>query len=63
MDYENMADTFLGGAKPPPVMECLRKKGDTVRFDPTTDRLELSTGVESLERISNRFAARASLPL
>lgn len=33
-EYEKLADQFLGTAKPPHVMECKRKRGDILRFDP-----------------------------
>jgi len=39
IDYEHMADEFLSGAKPPGAFECTRKKGDLVRYDPSTNEL------------------------
>ncbi len=36
-DYQEMADVFLGGSKAAYVEECTRSKGDTVRYDPTTE--------------------------
>src|ERR1035438_468161 len=37
VEYEQFADTFLGGAALlGSVQECTRKKGDKVRYDPTT---------------------------
>lgn len=36
-EYEEFADKFLGGAKPMHVLECIRKHGDILRFDPATD--------------------------
>jgi hypothetical protein len=39
-DYERDADMFLGGSSPlGSVMECLRSKGDRMRYDPTTQAL------------------------
>ena len=35
--YESMADQFLGGARRPSTLECLRAGGDTVRFDCKTN--------------------------
>jgi filamentous hemagglutinin len=35
--YEFMAERFLVDPRPIHVMECLRNRGDTVRFDPATD--------------------------
>src|SRR5208337_2238751 len=36
-EYEQFADTFLCGPAPlGSVQECTRKKGDKVRYDPTT---------------------------
>jgi hypothetical protein len=39
IEYEQMADRFLGGPKLPGVFECTRKKGDIVRYDPATNEL------------------------
>ena len=36
-EYARMAEEFLTGDTPNHVRECTRKKGDVVRFDPTTD--------------------------
>jgi len=36
-EYETLADMFLGGAKAPAIQECVRGKGDVVRFNPATD--------------------------
>lgn len=36
-EYEDAADVFLGGMKPPHVVECTRSRGDRVRFDPISD--------------------------
>jgi hypothetical protein len=36
-EYQAMADLFLGGARFPPIEECIRGKGDIVRFNPITD--------------------------
>ena len=36
-EYARMAGEFLTGDTPNHVRECTRKKGDVVRFDPTTD--------------------------
>jgi len=35
-DYENMADRFLTEPRPSSVQECIRKKGDILRFDTLT---------------------------
>jgi len=35
-EYEQFADDFLGGFKPPGCLECSRNKGDIVRYDPAT---------------------------
>jgi hypothetical protein len=35
--YEALADQFLGGAKRPSMLECMRAGGDTIRFDCKTD--------------------------
>lgn len=32
-----MADDFLGSVKPINVLECNRKRGDTIRYDPSTE--------------------------
>ena len=37
MDYQARADLFLGAVKGPGAFECKRLRGDTVRYDPTTD--------------------------
>ncbi len=37
VEYEVLADEFLGAARPAHVQERLRTKGDIVRFDPITD--------------------------
>ena len=34
--YELLADQFLGRPKPSHVQECRRKRGDVLRFDPST---------------------------
>src|SRR5436305_6399801 len=36
-DYEESADSFLGGSKPANILECKRNRGDIIRYDPTTD--------------------------
>jgi len=36
-EYENLADTFLGGPKAPTAEECNRLGGDVVRYDPMTE--------------------------
>lgn len=36
-DYERMAISFLGPSRPTGVLQCSRKKGDIVRFDPTSN--------------------------
>jgi hypothetical protein len=36
-DYEQMADDFLGSAKPETVHECVRASGARLRYDPGTD--------------------------
>jgi filamentous hemagglutinin len=36
-EYQAWADVFLGGAKVQPIEECVRGKGDIVRFNPITD--------------------------
>lgn len=39
LEYEEMADTFLGGAAPAGAFECFRSQGDLVRYDPATNEL------------------------
>lgn len=46
-----MADTFLGGPKPPHVHECTRKKGDILRFDPSTQ----ACGVLGKDRVIRTY--------
>jgi hypothetical protein len=36
-DYQALADMFLGATRVQPIEECVRGKGDIVRFNPTTD--------------------------
>jgi len=36
-DYEQMADTFLGGDKPDTVLECPRSGGGKLRYDPARE--------------------------
>jgi pyocin large subunit-like protein len=36
-EYEILADAFWANPKPVHVHQCVRGKGDTVRFDPTTE--------------------------
>lgn len=36
-EYERRADSFLGDAKLPHVLECKRKRGDILRFNPHTE--------------------------
>jgi hypothetical protein len=35
--YQALADMFLGGIRVQPIEECVRGKGDIVRFNPVTD--------------------------
>lgn len=35
-DYEQMAYIFLKSPQSPSVLQCTRRKGDLVRFDPTS---------------------------
>ena len=35
--YQALADMFLGGIRVQPIEECVRDKGDIVRFNPVTD--------------------------
>src|SRR5207249_1955029 len=37
LEYEMLADAFLGGVKPAHVHECERSRGDILRFDPLTN--------------------------
>lgn len=39
IEYEEMADIFLGGPAPIGAFECTRKHGDLVRYDPATNVL------------------------
>jgi len=36
VDYEALADLFLGGGTPPGIQECRRRQGDKLRYDPQT---------------------------
>jgi filamentous hemagglutinin len=36
-EYQERADEFLGAQKPQGVLECVRRNGDRVRFNPATD--------------------------
>ena len=35
-EYEQAADTFLGGSLPSGIHQCTRRRGDVVRYDPQT---------------------------
>ena len=37
LEYEALADQFLGGPLPQSAFECERANGDVVRYDPTTN--------------------------
>src|SRR5450759_432920 len=50
-EYEIFADMFLGGVKILPIQECIRAKGDIVRFNPATDEYGVVDGL-SLIHIS-----------
>ena len=43
-EYETMAGTFLVQAKPIQVLECVRSRGDILRFDPITDQFGVLSG-------------------
>jgi hypothetical protein len=43
-EYEIFADMFLGGVKILPIQECIRAKGDIVRFNPATDEYGVVDG-------------------
>lgn len=51
IEYEQMADRFLGGPKLPGMFECKRKKGDIVRYNPATNEL----GVLSISRVIHTY--------
>ena len=38
-EYERMAVSFLGPDRPMGVLQCSRRRGDVVRFDPTSNTL------------------------
>lgn len=46
-EYEGLADAFLGGPLTPTALSCARRRGDIVRYDPTTQEFGVlsSTGV------------------
>lgn len=46
-EYEELADVFLGGAKPVHVHECARQCGARLRYDPNTEAFGVldATGV------------------
>jgi pyocin large subunit-like protein len=35
-EYQLMADAFLLGPRSPSTLQCIRTRGDLIRFDPTT---------------------------
>jgi hypothetical protein len=37
VEYEQMADQFMGGDKPETVYECLRRCGAKLRYDPANE--------------------------
>ena len=41
--YELLADHFLGGSLRPGVLQCQRRRGDVIRFDPNTDEFGIVT--------------------
>lgn len=51
IEYERLADQFLGGSAPAGAFECTRKKGDLVRYNPTTNEL----GVLSKGRVIHTY--------
>ena len=50
-EYEMLADRFLGRTLRAGVLECRRRRGDIVRFDPVTDEY----GVLSNERVIRTY--------
>ena len=54
-EYARMAEEFLTGDTPNHVLECTRKKGEVVRFDPITD----SYGVLDANGVTRTFLSRS----
>jgi pyocin large subunit-like protein len=50
-EYEMLADKFLGGNLRAGVLECKRRKGDIIRFNPFTDEY----GVLSKDRVIRTY--------
>ena len=51
LEYEQMADAFLGGPAPSGAFECTRVQGDLVRYNPATNEL----GVLSTTKIIHTY--------
>jgi filamentous hemagglutinin len=63
-EYETRARAFLSGDAPPDVLQCRRKNGDIVRYDPSTEEMGVlsSSGVIRTyfipqPMVSHRFAS------
>ena len=52
-EYQERADMFLGAPKPQGVLECVRRGGDKVRFNPDTDGFGILTKAGLIRTISN----------
>ena len=55
--YEQMADTFFGSPKGATVLECIRRRGDLVRFNPQTCEF----GVMGATRILRTYYIKLNL--
>jgi hypothetical protein len=51
LEYEQMADAFLGGPPPSGAYECTRIQGDLVRYNPVTNEL----GVISITKVIHTY--------
>jgi hypothetical protein len=62
-EFEDAADKFLGGAKPVHVLECIRRQGDIVRFDPKTDEFGVLGWTDVFVRSTVQYVAPPYLRL
>ena len=46
--YEAMAERFMNLPLRQPVLECVRRNGDRVRFDPTTDEFGIARSIGAI---------------
>lgn len=62
IDYEKMADRFLGGPRAPSTLECRRAGGDLLRFDCKTDEFGLLDAAGVIRSYFRPERSRHKLP-